>query len=70
MRRASAVRPAGQCDKADAVDLVVLDADQRHRRRIVLTDQGQGQLSPLNERERLEGDVAVIAWGSSVALLV
>jgi urease accessory protein len=39
MRRASAVRPAGQWDKADAVDLVVLDADQRHRRRIVLTGE-------------------------------
>jgi urease accessory protein len=37
MRRAYAVRQAGQWDNAAAIDRVVLDASQRHRRRLVLT---------------------------------
>jgi urease accessory protein len=37
MRRAYAVRQAGQWDDAAAIDRVVLDASQRHRRRLVLT---------------------------------
>ena len=40
MRRAIAVKPADDWDPASAVDRVVLDADQRHRRRIVLTGEG------------------------------
>jgi urease accessory protein UreE len=37
MKRASQVARAGAWRAADAIDRVVLDADERHRRRIVLT---------------------------------
>jgi urease accessory protein len=40
MRRASAIKQAGQWDSAGAVDRVVLDANERRRRRIVLTGEG------------------------------
>jgi len=40
MRRASAVRAAGTWNAASAVDRVVLDADDRHRRRVTLTGEG------------------------------
>jgi urease accessory protein len=39
MRRASAVRHPGQWNTADQIDRVVLDADERHRRRVVLTGE-------------------------------
>ncbi len=41
-----------------------------HRGGIVLTDQPQRQLSPFSERERLEGDLALVAWGGAIALLL
>jgi urease accessory protein len=40
MRRAVAIKPADTWDLALAVDRVVLDADERHRRRVVLTGEG------------------------------
>ena len=40
MRRASAVKTAGSWDAASAIDRVVLDADDRHRRRVTLTGEG------------------------------
>ena len=40
MRRASAVRTAGSWNAASAIDRVVLDADDRHRRRVTLTGEG------------------------------
>jgi urease accessory protein len=40
MLRVAEVIPAGQWKKADASDAVVLDADERHRRRIVLQAEG------------------------------
>jgi urease accessory protein len=40
MRRASAVKTAGTWDAASAIDRVVLDADDRHRRRVTLTGEG------------------------------
>ena len=40
MRRASEVKTAGTWNAAVAVDRVVLDADERHRRRITLTGEG------------------------------
>ena len=40
MRRACSVKPADTWDPALAVDRVVLDADERHRRRVVLTGEG------------------------------
>jgi urease accessory protein len=39
MKRASAIKQAGQWDSAAAIDRVVLDASERHRRRIVLTGE-------------------------------
>jgi urease accessory protein len=39
MRRASAIKQAGQWDSAAAIDRVVLDGSERHRRRIVLTGE-------------------------------
>jgi urease accessory protein len=39
VRRASVIRKAGEWEAAAAIDAVVLDADERHRRRIVLTGE-------------------------------
>jgi urease accessory protein len=39
VRTASEVRKAGEWEAAAAIDAVVLDADERHRRRIVLTGE-------------------------------
>ena len=39
-RRVSTMRPAGSFAAGDAIDRVVLDADDRQRRRIVLTGGG------------------------------
>jgi urease accessory protein len=39
MNRVSAIAPAGQWDAATAIDRVTLDADDRQRRRIVLTGE-------------------------------
>ena len=40
MRRASEIRAAGSWNATTAVDRVVLDADERHRRRIALKAEG------------------------------
>jgi urease accessory protein len=40
MKRASAVKAVGTWNVATAIDRVVLDADERHRRRIALTGEG------------------------------
>jgi urease accessory protein len=40
VRRASEIKAAGTWNSAMAVDRVVLDADERHRRRITLTGEG------------------------------
>jgi len=40
MRRASLVRRAGSVEESQVIDRVVLDADERHRRRIALTGEG------------------------------
>src|SRR5215468_8486123 len=40
MRRACEIRTAGSWNVATAIDCVVLDADERHRRRIALTGEG------------------------------
>src|SRR5438477_2661710 len=39
MKRAFKIQLADEWNAADAIDRVVLDADQRHRRRIVLTSE-------------------------------
>ena len=40
MRRASEIKTVGTWNLARAIDRVVLDADERHRRRITLTSEG------------------------------
>ena len=40
MRRAFAVKPADSWDPALAVDRVVMDSEERYRRRVVLTGEG------------------------------
>jgi urease accessory protein len=40
MKRAQEVKPAGQWDSATAVDRIMLDAHDRHRRRVALTGEG------------------------------
>lgn len=40
MKRASGIKSAGEWDAASAIDRVVLDANGRHRRRVVLTGEG------------------------------
>jgi urease accessory protein len=40
MRRASEIKAAGTWNATTAIDCVVLDADERHRRRIALTGEG------------------------------
>ena len=40
MRRACVIRTAGSWNAATAIDRVVLDAHERHRRRIALTGEG------------------------------
>ena len=37
MKRACAIKPAGEWNEASAIDSIALDAHERHRRRIVLT---------------------------------
>jgi urease accessory protein len=39
MKRASQIRSVGHWNANDAVDRVVLDTDERHRRRTVLTGE-------------------------------
>ena len=68
MRRASAVRQAGQWDGAAAVDRVVLDASERHRRRVVLTgERGTALLLDLPDATALRhGDGLLLDDGSIV----
>jgi urease accessory protein len=40
VRRASEIKTVGTWNSATAIDRVVLDADERHRRRITLTGEG------------------------------
>jgi urease accessory protein len=40
VKRAAEIRAAGQWNAAEAIDRVVLDADERHRRRVMLTGEG------------------------------
>ena len=71
MRRAYAVRQAGQWDSAAAIDRVVLDAIQRHRRRLVLTaEQGTTLLLDLPHATTLkDGDGLVLDDGALVRVI-
>jgi urease accessory protein len=71
MQRASKVRAAGEWNGADAIDRVVLDAGDRHRRRMTLSGEGGtsflldlSQATPLRD-----GDGLMLDDGSMVAVV-
>jgi urease accessory protein len=68
MRRASDIMPAGTWNAVVAIDRVVLDADERHRRRIALTAEGgTAFLLDLPQATALrDGDGLVLDDGSIV----
>src|SRR6266536_5605856 len=68
MRRATKIRAAGSFDASGAVDRVVLDANERHRRRIVLTgERGTTFLLDLPQATALrDGDGLVLDDGAIV----
>ena len=68
MRCAFAIVPAGQWDKSTAVDQVVLDSSERHRRRAVLTgERGFAFLLDLPHATVLrEGDGLVLDDGAMI----
>jgi len=68
MRRVSDIKPSGQWPVASAIDRVVLDADDRQRRRAVLKGEGGAEFlldfaSPVTLRD---GDGLVLDDGSIV----
>jgi urease accessory protein len=71
VKRASQVLRAGAWRAADASDRVVLDADQRYRRRIVMTGEHGGKfLLDLPEATALrDGDGLVLDDGAIVAVV-
>jgi urease accessory protein len=71
MRRAHSVRQAGQWDNAAAIDRVVLDASERHRRRVVLTaEHGTTLLLDLPHATALrDGDGLVLDDGAVVGVV-
>ena len=71
MRRALSVRQAGQWDDAAAIDRVVLDASERHRRRLVLTaERGTILLLDLPQATALrDGDGLVLDDGAVVGVI-
>ena len=68
MRRASAICPAAQVDSSRVIDRVVLDADDRNRRRIALTgENGTALLLDLAAPVQLrDGDGLVLDDGAIV----
>jgi urease accessory protein len=71
MYRALSVRHAGQWDNAAAIDRVVLDASERHRRRLVLTaERGTRVLLDLPHATTLkDGDGLVLEDGALVCVV-
>src|SRR6516165_10191508 len=71
MRRACEIRTAGTWNTATAIDRVVLDAEERHRRRITLT--GEGGTAFLLDLPRAatlrDGDGLVLDDGSIVKIV-
>ncbi|MBM3526533.1 MAG: urease accessory protein UreE [Alphaproteobacteria bacterium] len=70
MKRGFAIRRAGRWNPATAVDRIVLDADDRYRRRIVLKGEaGTEFLLDLDEAVALrDGDGIVLDDGATVAV--
>jgi urease accessory protein len=71
MQRASKVRAAGEWNSADAIDRVVLDAGDRHRRRMALSGEGGTSfLLDLSQATTLrDGDGLILDNGSIVAVV-
>jgi urease accessory protein len=71
MRRAYSVRQAGQWDDAAAIDRVMLDASERHRRRLVITaERGTTLLLDLPHATALrDGDGLVLEDGAVVGVI-
>jgi urease accessory protein len=70
MIRADRVLPAGSWDPKDAADLVLIDYDRRHRRRILLdTEAGASVLIDFPQAVRLrDGDGLALAGGGVVSV--
>src|SRR5436309_14151189 len=70
MRRATKIQAAGSFDASGAIDRVVLDADERHRRRITLTgERGTKLLLDLDHAMALkDGDGLVLDDGAVVTV--
>jgi len=68
MKRVTAIRPAGAWDAAAARDTIVLDAQDRHRRRVVFVGaEGATYLLDLPRPAQLrDGDALVIEDGALV----
>ena len=71
MKRAREVKTAGHWDNASAVDSITLDADERHRRRVVLTgERGTKFLLDLPQATALrDGDGLVLDDGAIVRIV-
>ena len=68
MKRVTAIRPAGEWDAGAARDAIVLDAQDRHRRRVVFVGTaGATYLLDLPRRAQLrDGDALLIEDGTFV----
>ena len=68
MKRVTAIKPAGQWDASAARDTIVLDAQDRHRRRVVFVGaEGATYLLDLPRPAQLrDGDALVIEDGAVV----
>src|SRR5215471_5000600 len=71
VKRASQVLRAGARHATEAIDRVVLDADERYRRRIVMTSERGGKiLLDLPETTALcDGDALLLDDGTIVAVV-
>jgi urease accessory protein len=71
MKRAREVKTAGHWDSASAVDSITLDADERHRRRVVLTgERGTKFLLDLPQATALrDGDGLLLDDGAIVRIV-
>jgi urease accessory protein len=70
MQRACSIKTAGSWNAATAIDRVVLDADERHRRRVALTgERGTAFLLDLPHATALhDGDGLVLEDGTIVGV--
>ena len=71
MKIAGQIKPAGAWDVATAVDRVVLDADERHRRRVMMAgERGTKFLLDLDQATMLmDGDGLVLGDGTIIQVV-